>query len=147
VTAPARLSAPPAPNGASARARPTRAHAALAAIVGLVALVAVFASDEDGPVLCPWRRCTGISCPGCGLTRAAGRLVRGDLAGAWYHHPFAVLGALQLAAAGAVHLARPGVVPRWAARRLLPLVVANLALLVGIWVVRLATGAVPGFGG
>ena len=31
---------------------------------------------------CPFHALTGWWCPGCGLTRAAARLVRGDLAGA-----------------------------------------------------------------
>ncbi len=35
---------------------------------------------------CPVQATTGWSCPGCGLTRAAGQLVRGDLAAAFGAH-------------------------------------------------------------
>ncbi|MCF7675674.1 MAG: DUF2752 domain-containing protein [Akkermansiaceae bacterium] len=30
---------------------------------------------------CPWRAATGLPCPGCGMTRSALSLLRGDLAG------------------------------------------------------------------
>ena len=39
--------------------------------------------------LCWLRRLTGVSCPGCGLTRAFCAISHGDLAGAWSFHPFA----------------------------------------------------------
>ncbi|WP_405017639.1 DUF2752 domain-containing protein [Kitasatospora sp. NBC_00070] len=32
---------------------------------------------------CPWRRLTGLSCPGCGATRMTYDLLHGDLAAAW----------------------------------------------------------------
>ncbi len=32
---------------------------------------------------CPWRRLTGLQCPGCGGTRMAYDLLHGDLAAAW----------------------------------------------------------------
>ncbi len=32
---------------------------------------------------CPWRRLTGLSCPGCGGTRMTYDLLHGDLAAAW----------------------------------------------------------------
>lgn len=36
---------------------------------------------------CPVRLCTGIPCPGCGLSRAYLALLRGDPAGAFTFHP------------------------------------------------------------
>ncbi len=38
---------------------------------------------------CPFRRLTGLPCPGCGLSRALTLLVRGHWSEAWNLHPFA----------------------------------------------------------
>ena len=35
---------------------------------------------------CPFHALTGLHCPGCGMTRAAALLLRGDLAGALQHN-------------------------------------------------------------
>ncbi|MGF1598516.1 MAG: DUF2752 domain-containing protein [Acidimicrobiales bacterium] len=107
---------------------------------GLVAVAAVVVTDDDGPVLCPFRLCTGGYCPGCGLSRAGGRLARGDLAASWHQHPFALLAALQLVVVAAWCLAgrrRPGSLP------LVPLLVGNGAVLVGLWILRLMLGDIP----
>lgn len=45
---------------------------------------------------CWFRRLTGISCPGCGGTRAAGALLRGDIAGAFRYNLLLPLGLLLL---------------------------------------------------
>lgn len=37
---------------------------------------------------CPVVMITGMPCPGCGMTRAAFRVLRLDFAGAWRIHPF-----------------------------------------------------------
>ena len=39
------------------------------------------------PELCTLRRLTGLSCPGCGLTRCFIALAHGDLAAAWQLNP------------------------------------------------------------
>ena len=36
---------------------------------------------------CPIKFITGISCPGCGMSRAAISFLRFDFAKAWYYHP------------------------------------------------------------
>ncbi len=36
---------------------------------------------------CPIRFLTGISCPGCGISRALIALLKGDVASAFYYHP------------------------------------------------------------
>ncbi|MFG2823558.1 DUF2752 domain-containing protein [Kitasatospora sp. NPDC048365] len=46
---------------------------------------------------CPWRRITGLQCPGCGGTRMTYDLLHGDLATAW-HDNAALLLALPLVA-------------------------------------------------
>ncbi|MBP0454338.1 DUF2752 domain-containing protein [Kitasatospora sp. RG8] len=46
---------------------------------------------------CPWRRITGLDCPGCGGTRMTYDLLHGDLAAAW-HDNAALLLSLPLVA-------------------------------------------------
>lgn len=128
------------------RRRPARAGVLAPSAAGALTVgVLVLAADrDDGVVLCPFRRCTGGYCPGCGATRAANRLVRGDIGAAWGHHPWVVLAAVQVVVFGAVLAATvPGVRPARARRAALPLLVANTVLLVVIWLVRRSTGAIP----
>jgi len=92
---------------------------------------------------CPFRAATGIPCPGCGLTRASLRLLRGDFAGAMHEHPFApvAVAAIALVVLGAVS-------PRALRERLLlglervdrrsRLSAAVLGLLMIFWIGRLA---------
>jgi hypothetical protein len=40
--------------------------------------------------LCPFKRVTGLPCPGCGATRAAVSLLQGDLSGAVAWNPLAM---------------------------------------------------------
>ncbi|MFC9326270.1 DUF2752 domain-containing protein [Kitasatospora sp. NPDC057015] len=40
---------------------------------------------------CPWRRLTGLQCPGCGGTRMAYDLLHGDLAAAWHDNALLLL--------------------------------------------------------
>lgn len=49
---------------------------------------------EDGPVVCPFRRLTGLPCPGCGLTRSWVYLAHARWADAVAAHPFGALAAV-----------------------------------------------------
>ena len=114
------------------------------ATAALLGALVVSADADDGIVLCPFRRCTGGYCPGCGATRATNRLLRGDVAASWAHHPWIILAAAQLAVllgiAAVLHPAeRLGRLRRMA----LPLLIANCALLIGIWVLRLHADTIP----
>lgn len=100
-------------------------------------------SDEDGPVLCPFRRCTGGYCPGCGLTRSGGRLVRGDVVGSWQQHPFLVLGVVQAALVATLWRFGSGSLRARMQTLSGRFLKANLALLLGIWVIRLFDGSIP----
>jgi len=40
---------------------------------------------------CPIKFFTGISCPGCGMTRAWAHLIQLDIKGAFYYHPLFIL--------------------------------------------------------
>lgn len=104
---------------------------------------AVSSSSDDGLVLCPFRRCTGGYCPGCGLTRSSGKLVRGDLIGSWQHHPFLIIGLVQALVLVALWGTGSRLWPALAGRGT-TIVVVNTALVVTIWLARLATATVPG---
>lgn len=54
------------------------------------------------PVLrvCPVRTITGLPCPSCGATRAAGALLEGDLLGAFSFNPLAALAGVVLIGGG-----------------------------------------------
>lgn len=56
-------------------------------------------SPLDGVIWCPFRRLTGLECPGCGMTRACVMFVRGDFVGSLGHHWFGALMMLGLGAA------------------------------------------------
>jgi len=125
-------------------ARPTREAGLL--LGGIVAAVAAAAFSGDvsdgGPVLCPFRKCTGAYCPGCGGTRAVARLLRGDLVGAWHQHPYVVLLAVQSVVFGGAWFTAPG--QRLMRRFWLPVLVTNVAMITVIWMFRLAIGDIPG---
>ena len=138
--------------------RPWLFRGALAAVGG-----GLVAAGDQGPVLCPFRLCTGGYCPGCGLTRAAGRLARGDLSGAWQQHPFLVIGVAEVAvvvaawglwrrrlARTAPRLPTPGSAgyptmgpAAFLGRLQVPLVALNWGILIAIWIIRLRLGAIP----
>ncbi len=108
--------------------------AALPLAVGSVALL-LFSSDE-GPILCPWRRCTGGYCPLCGVTRSVGSLTRLDFAESFRRFP-----ALALLALVPVVRFWPTKVSNQFQNRFL---VAIGALVTAIWIARLVVGEIPG---
>ncbi|MFI5273358.1 MAG: DUF2752 domain-containing protein [Ktedonobacterales bacterium] len=63
-------------------------------LLGTLALIyasfAWLAYDRPLPAVCPYRLLTGLRCPLCGLTTAFGRLLHGDLHGAFQAHPLAL---------------------------------------------------------
>lgn len=54
------------------------AFASIAALYGVMFLL---------DITCPIKWLTGVSCPGCGMTRAYLRLLHFDFHGAWEFHP------------------------------------------------------------
>jgi hypothetical protein len=99
---------------------------------------------EEGPTICPFALCTGMACPGCGMTRAATRLVRGDFGAALTLHP--LVPAVALVSIGGwvwFMLRRAGRVPP-PSRALINRILIVIAIaLVGVWVARLLTGTLP----
>lgn len=64
------------------------------ACVGAAYLAFAACVRDVGPLvgsLCPWRALTGHPCVLCGMTRAWGALLHGDVAGAFLLHPVAPL--------------------------------------------------------
>jgi hypothetical protein len=61
----------------------------LLTVLGAVYVVSFFYQPlgMDGIVLCPFRLLTGISCPGCGLTRAFCEISRGHIFDSFVCHP------------------------------------------------------------
>lgn len=49
-----------------------------------------FSARRRVPVLCPFRRLTGVRCPLCGFTTATARVLDGDLREATRAHPLAL---------------------------------------------------------
>jgi len=114
---------------------------------GVVALAGFFILNRWTPQdpgrisWCLFRDISGISGPGCGLTRAFAHLAKGQLAAAFVLHPMAPLLALELpilwlwwglrlfGGARALNL------ERWA--------LAHAALFILLWIARLASGTLP----
>lgn len=83
---------------------------------------------------CPWRRLTGLQCPGCGGTRMAYDLLHGDLAAAW-HDNAALLLVLPLVAALYLTWLRHGLAGRRWRLRLGPRGVATVLTLAVAWTI------------
>ena len=92
---------------------------------------------------CPFKELTGLPCLGCGSTRAALALLRGDVGAALGANPLAALGGILFVAGGFL-------APLWAVLRLpvpdsLPVATAGrraagIALLLAAWAWQVARG-------
>lgn len=108
----------------------------LARVAVTAALLAPADLVENGPVLCVFRRATGVPCPSCGLTRSWTAVAHGRLADGFRMHP---LGPPAFAAAVALSLTPR----RWLLR--LPAyppvaLPAFAAAWIGVWLGRLIGG-------
>ncbi len=99
------------------------------AVIGFYAVL--FALD----ITCPIKFVTGVSCPGCGMTRACLSLLSGRPARALYYHPLVWLPPIILA----LYLFRAKL-PRWAVRYA-PAAVGVLFCVV--YLIRLLRGCAP----
>lgn len=94
--------------------------------------------------ICLLRRSTGISCPTCGMTRAAAHLARGEVAAASALHPLALPFLSQVLAGwcwwGVTVLCGRRLV---LGRALAWLVGLNTAAFLALWIYRLAAGTLP----
>ena len=111
--------------------------------VAAVVLATINPSDSS-PTICGFARCTGVACPGCGMTRAAGQLVRGNIVEALRYHPLILLIAAELLGAWTIWMAHRAGWIQWRHRRWVDVAIgATAALLLVVWIVRLATGSTP----
>lgn len=101
-------------------------------------------AEADGPTICPFANVTGMACPGCGMTRAAGYLVRGDLTSALTYHPLVVLVMLQ-AIAGWVWLMwrRDDRVGPLSQRLTSAILIGTGVSLLVVWLLRMWSGSLP----
>ncbi len=77
------------PMSLSPQRRRNNTHLVLFWVVFIVACIVFPGSPVDGFILCPLRAVTGLSCPGCGMTRSCTSMVRGEL---WHSLEFHPLG-------------------------------------------------------
>jgi hypothetical protein len=135
------LAAAAGPGGPSARRLGGWALAGAGGVAAFAILHVWAPSDGPSFTICPLRLFTGIPCPGCGMTRAFAHLAKGEWSAALHDHPLAPLLAAELTllwaawGAAAARLVRlPALVkPEVAA-------LAHLAVLVAVWLGRMATG-------
>ena len=96
------------------------------------------------PTLCPSALVTGTACPGCGLTRAAAAIVRGDLGAALALHPLILVVMVWAVGWWLTGLARRrGKELRLDGALVNRLLAATGAVFVLTWVVRLVTNSLP----
>jgi hypothetical protein len=116
----------------------------LAAPAVVIGLLTVVGPIEDGTTICPFALCTGMACPGCGMTRAAAHLIRGDLTTALGYHPLVPMIALLSVGGWVWYLLRRSGRARPLPTRWVNLVLAGTGLmLLGVWVARALSGTLP----
>ena len=102
----------------------------LVAVISILGTVVVYALMVAFDAPCPIKYVLGVSCPGCGMTRAVLSLLRGDLAAAFYYHP------LWLFVALAVVLLAVAALKRWNRLYRYTLVI-SIAVMIAVWLWRL----------
>ncbi|HEX7880368.1 MAG TPA: DUF2752 domain-containing protein [Candidatus Eisenbacteria bacterium] len=91
---------------------------------------------------CLFKAVAGLPCPSCGLTRSGLAMGQGDWVAAFRFHPLGPLFVVEALAVGVFLAVRRSrgmslkpaqpIVDRW--------IVANVTLLLGVWLARLASG-------
>jgi Protein of unknown function (DUF2752) len=116
----------------------------LAAPIAVLGLLASIRPGGTGVTICPFALFTGMACPGCGMTRAASSLMRGDFSTALGYHPLVPLIAL-LAIGGWAWflLRRSGRVEPLPTRWVNTILIGTGVMLLGVWAARLLSGTLP----
>ena len=116
----------------------------LAAPLAVIGLLATVQPVSAGVTICPFALITGMACPGCGMTRAASSLIRGDLTNALGYHPLVPLIALLAVGGWAWYLLRrSGRVQPLPTRWMNTILIFTGVMLLGVWAARLLSGTLP----
>lgn len=65
-------------------------------LIFIVVIIFIYGTLQIFGITCPIKFVTGVSCPGCGMTRAYLSLLKLDFRSAYYYHPLFILPALGL---------------------------------------------------
>jgi hypothetical protein len=112
-----------------------------AAVFGLMTMAS---PSDDGPTICPMALLTGVACPGCGMSRAIAWMFRGELERSVGYHPLAPLVVVISIVAVVWALGRR--FRGWRTPRTAVLnggLIVLAALLIAVWIARLASGTLP----
>jgi hypothetical protein len=116
----------------------------LAAPATLVGALAVIGPIDEGLTFCPFALCTGMACPGCGMTRAAAHLIRGDVGTALGYHPLILpVAALSVLATIWYVLRRRGKARPLSTAHVNAILIGTGIMLLGVWVARALSGTLP----
>jgi len=132
---------------------PVTSAAAVAWLPALLTCLWAYAPFAGrGAVICAFRIVSGFPCPGCGMTRALGELLRGRVAVSLHFHPLAIptLAAFIVAWVYGIVASRRRVNPI-TSRFVLTVLTPLAGILLIVWVARLylflrAGGIPPEFG-
>ena len=102
----------------------------LVTIIAIIGTALIYSLLVAFGAPCPIKYILGVSCPGCGMTRAAAALLSGDLAMAFHYHP------LWLFVAVAVIVLAVALLKRWDRLYKYTLIV-GVAVMFAVWAWRL----------
>ena len=135
----------PASTAASPRSRPR--IAAFAALSVAFAAAALWRPADDGLPLCTLKVATGVSCPGCGMTRGLAAIGRGEVASSVKYHAFAPIVAVAAVATwaglGLGFVTGRSIVPSLNAHRVQVACLVFIGAFIAYWLVRLWMGTAP----
>jgi Protein of unknown function (DUF2752) len=115
-----------------------------AAPLAVIGMLAAVRPGDDGVTICPFALITGMACPGCGMTRAASYLARGDVSTALGYHPLVPLIAVLAVGGWAWYLLRrSGRVQALPTRWVNTILIVTGVMLLGVWAARLLSGTLP----
>ena len=108
----------------------------IAAHLAVVAIAFVYEPFATrGPVVCTFRRLTGVECPSCGLTRSFCAMAHGDLARATHFNPLGPVLFAILCVSLVLLIVAPATWRRWASARTVHMALA--VTLFAVWLGRL----------
>ncbi|HJQ91229.1 MAG TPA: DUF2752 domain-containing protein [Acidimicrobiia bacterium] len=124
--------------------RAWRDRLVFAAPVAVLGILASIRPEGTGVTICPFALFTGMACPGCGMTRAASSLIRGDLTAALGYHPLVPwIALLSIGGWAWFLLRRSGRVESLPTRWVNTILIGTGVMLLGVWAARLLSGTLP----